>query len=258
MLKLGGAALDDPAAAADLWRAIAECHRALNGRLVLVHGGGILVDRHLDRLGMKSERRDGIRITPPDQVQEIAAVLAGRVNKSIVGAIQAQGVPAVGLCLGDGNSFATRRADHYAFDPGRVGTVTGANPAFILSLLSNRTLPVFCSIGLDADGSFLNVNADDAALAIASHLRARGLVFLTNVPGILDADRRHLPTATPAHIESLIARGVITGGMIPKAQAAARAAASTGIPAVIASFKHPADLPRLALGEPIGTRVTPD
>lgn len=255
VIKLGGAALDDAAGATDLWRAVAEAHRILDGLLILVHGGGLLVDRHLDRLGMKTERREGIRITPPEQVEEIAAVLAGRVNKSIVGAVQAQGVPAVGLCLGDARTATTVRADHYSFDPGRVGRVSGGDPALLNTLLSAKILPVLSSIGLAADGSFLNVNADDAAAAIASIVRAGRLILLTDVPGILDEHQRPIATASPVDIESLIARRVITGGMMPKARAAARAAADTGIPTTIASFRQPSDLVRLARGETIGTTV---
>ncbi|MFM9996489.1 MAG: acetylglutamate kinase [Phycisphaerales bacterium] len=255
VIKLGGAALDDIAAATDLWSAVAEAHRVLEGRLILVHGGGLLVDRHLDRLGMTSARRDGIRITPPEQVNEIAAVLAGRVNKSIVGAMQAHGVPSVGLCLGDAHTADTRKADQYPFDPGRVGRVTGGDPTLLNALLEAAFLPVLSSIGLASDGSFLNINADDAAAAIASIVRARRLILLTDVPGILDEHRRTIASATPADIETLIARGVISGGMIPKANAAARAAADTGVPTTIASFKQPADLVRLARGETIGTTV---
>ncbi len=257
VVKIGGAALDDPASAAELWRAVGEGHRILHGRMILIHGGGVLVDRHLERLGMRFERREGIRITPQDQVEEIAAVLAGRVNKSIVGAIQAQGVAAVGLCLGDGRTATTVKADHYAFDPGCVGRITGGDPTLLIALMGAGCLPVLSSIGLAADGSFLNINADDAAAAIAGIVRARGLVLLTDVPGILDADRRPIASTTAPEIESLIARGVISGGMIPKANAAARAAAETGVPTIIASFRQPGDLVRLARGEVIGTTVVP-
>ncbi len=257
VVKIGGAALDAPATATDLWRAITECHRLLNGRLILVHGGGVLVDRHLERLGMKSERREGIRITPPDQVEQIAAVLAGRVNKAIVGAIQAQGVPAVGLCLGDGRITTTVEADQYSFDPGRVGRVASGDPRLLHVLFEAGCLPVLSSIGLAADGSFLNVNADDAAAAVAGLVGARGLVLLTDVPGILDGEKRLIARITQLEIESLITGGVISGGMIPKATAAARAASETGVPTIIASFKQPADLVRLARGETIGTTVAP-
>lgn len=257
VIKLGGAALDNPAASDELWSAVAECCRTLDGLVILVHGGGVLVDRHLERLGMTSERLDGIRITPSEHVDEIAAVLAGRVNKAIVGAIQARGVPAVGLCLGDGRTATVVKADHYPFDPGRVGRITGGDPALLNAILAARCLPVLSSIALAADGSFLNVNADDAAAAIAALVRAQRLVLLTDVPGILDSDERPLPTVTASEVEALIARGVIRGGMIPKARAALRAAEESRLPAVIASFRAPADLVRLARGERVGTTIVP-
>jgi acetylglutamate kinase len=190
-------------------------------------------------------------------VDEIAAVLAGRLNKAIVGGIQARGIAAAGLCLGDGRTATTVKADHYPFDPGCVGRVTGGDPALLNALIAAGCLPVLSSIGLAPDGSFLNVNADDAAAAIAGLIRARGLVLLTDVPGILDADKRLITRVTADEIASLISRGVISGGMIPKANAAARAATETGVPTIIASFKRPADLVRLARGEAIGTTVVP-
>jgi acetylglutamate kinase len=222
-----------------------------------VHGGGRAVDAHLDRLGFKTERRDGIRITPENQVGEIAAVLAGRVNKALVGAIQARGLRAVGLCLGDGLAVKTVKADQYGFDPGRVGRVSGGDPTLLRSLMDGGFLPVISSIGLDEAGKFLNVNADDGAAGIAGLLCARGLVLLTDVPGILDERGQQMASITPAEVTRLIDRGVIKGGMIPKARAAARAAAEARTPAIIASWNNPSDLVRIARGEPAGTQVLP-
>jgi acetylglutamate kinase len=255
VVKIGGAAIDDPARADSLWAAIVDAHRVLAGQLILVHGGGGAVDRHLDRLGMKSERRDGIRVTPREQIDEVVAVLAGRVNKAIVGAIQQRGVPAMGLCLGDGNTATTTKASGYSFDPGFVGQVTGGNPSLLAALMAGGFLPVLCSIGLAADGSPLNVNADDAAAAIAQIVRASRLVLMTDVPGVLDAHRRPLSRLTPAEVESLITAGTISGGMIPKTRAAARAAQSSGAPCTIASWNTPGDLLRLARGEGAGTTI---
>ena len=257
VVKIGGAALDDPAAAIDLWRAIREVHAFLDGRLILIHGGGKAVDRQLDRLGLVSERRDGIRITPPEHLDEVTGILAGRVNKAIVGAIQSLGVRAVGLCLSDGLTARCAKAEHYGFDPGRVGTVIGGDPALLEVLLSERFLPVLCSIGLDDEGLPLNINADDAAAAIAGLVRASGLVLLTDVAGVLATDGRLIADITAPEIDRLIAAGTIRGGMIPKVAAAARAADLTGIPTTIASFNDPANLLRLAKGQSAGTRITP-
>jgi acetylglutamate kinase len=257
IIKIGGAGADEPFSAGPLWEALAEAHRVLAGRVLLVHGGGRAVDAHLERLGFKTDRRDGIRITPEDQIGEIVAVLAGRVNKALVGAIQTYGLRAVGLCLGDGRAIRTAKATQYAFDPGRVGAVTGGDAALLSLLMTAGFLPVLSSIGLDDAGRFLNVNADDGAAGLAAALHARGLVLLTDVPGILDEHKQLIPRITPAEITRLVERGVISGGMIPKATAAARAAAAAGAPATIASWNNPTDLIRIARGEPAGTTVLP-
>lgn len=257
VVKIGGAAIHDPAHANSLWLAIAEAHRALAGRLLLVHGGGIAVSTHLGRLGLTTERRDGIRLTPPDQIWEVVAVLAGRVNKALVGALQRRGVPAVGLCLGDGGLLRTAKADAYPFDPGRVGKVTGGNPALARTLLNAGFLPVLSSIGLDADGEPLNINADDAAAGLARVIGASKLVLLTDAPGVLDADNRRIDHLTTADAQRLIADGTIHSGMIPKVRAAIAAAEAASIPAVIASWSNPDDLVRLARGQSAGTSIAP-
>ncbi len=256
IVKIGGAGVDDPAAAGPLWAALKRAHALLHGQLVLVHGGGRAVDAHLDRLGFTTERRDGIRITPKDQIGHIVAVLAGHVNKALVGAIQLHGLKAVGLCLGDGRSIRTVKADQYSFDAGCVGRVAGGDPTLLRTLMDRGVLPVLCSIGLDEAGDFLNVNADDAAAGVASVLGARGLVLLTDVPGILDEAGKRIDRVSPAEVTRLIERGVIKGGMIPKATAAGRAAVAAGAPATIASWNQPEDLVRLARGETAGTQVS--
>lgn len=254
IIKIGGAGVDDPAAAPDLWRALAEAHSILHGHLILIHGGGRAVDQQLQRLGMPTQRRDGIRITPPDQVDQIAAILAGLVNKSLVGALLAHGVRAVGLCLGDGGTAAAATAN-LGFDAGRVGEITSGDPALLRLLMSADYLPVISSIAMDRAGGLLNINADDAAAGIARLTGARALVLLTDVPGILDADGSLIPALSADEVESLITRGTIHGGMIPKARAAVSAAATAGAPAIIASFKSPEHLVNLARGRHIGTKI---
>lgn len=268
IVKIGGAGVDDPLKQTALWRAIAEARRVLDGALVLIHGGGAAVDRHLKQLGHPEPQRiAGLRVTPETQIDDITAVLAGRVNKAIVGAINALKTPesdlrAVGLSLGDGRlAAATFKRGPEGQDLGRVGQLTrqrADDPAHLLNvLLAHGFLPVLCSIALADDGRPLNVNADDAAAEIAYLLNARGLVLLTDVPGILDETGALIPRINPDGIARLIDRGVIKGGMIPKAAAAARAAASANAPATIASWNTPDDLVRIARGEPAGTTVTP-
>jgi len=258
VIKIGGAGVDEPAKAQALWLALSEAHAALGGKLILVHGGGRAVDQHLDRLGMTSERRDGIRITPDDMIGEVVAVLAGRVNKALVGAIQAAtALRAVGICLSDGHIIRCMKAEHYGFDAGRVGVVTGGRPDLLHTLMGGGFLPVLCTIGLDDDGRPLNINGDDGAAGVAAVVGARGLVLLTDVAGILDESGKVIGEITGGGIADLIRRGTIKGGMIPKATAAARAADAAGAPATIASWNNPGDLVRIARGEPAGTLVVP-
>jgi len=255
VVKIGCSGLDVPAAAAPLWSAIARAHELLRGQLVLVHGGGRAVDSHLERLRFKTERIDGLRVTPHDQAAEIAAVLAGRVNKSLVGALREAHLDPVGLCLSDGNALECRLHPNPLL--GQVGLVTGGEARLLRTLMDAGYLPVLCSIGLDHAGGFLNVNADDAAAGLALALHARALILLTDVEGIRGPGGSRLEATDHAGIETLIAEGVISGGMIPKARAAAAAAARARSSAYIASHARPDDLLRIVRGESAGTRVDP-
>jgi len=255
VVKVGGAAVDDPSDA--LWSAIAQLHRDHPGGVVLVHGGGALVDRRLERLGMASQRREGIRITPPEQMDEVVAGLAGCANTAVVGSLQRHGARAVGLTLGDGGTIRCAKSMRYAFEPGRVGDASPGDASLLDTLLRARFLPVLSSIGLDEHGAPLNVNADEAAAAVGALVRASALVLLTDVPGVLDADNRLIDELAPDTVELLIARGIISGGMIVKARSAARTACDTGIPVVVASWRSPHDLPRLARSGAAGTRFLP-
>jgi len=261
VVKIGGRALDEAGSRPALWDALGAIAREGAGGLVLVHGGGSAVDAHLARLGLASERRAGLRVTPPAQIDEVVAVLRGVVNTKLVGLLAGRGVRAVGLGLGDGGACVCVKHEPDGLDLGRVGRVEpGAGPgegALWRELLARGCTPVISSIGLDAEGWALNVNADDAALGVARILHASALVLLTDVPGILDADRRLIEEISPPEIERLIGAGVISGGMIPKARAAAAGAESSGVPAIIASWDAPERLAALARGGHAGTRVAP-
>ena len=178
-------------------------------------------------------------------------------NKALVGSLLAAGASAVGLCLGDGDAVPTRKATRYSFDPGRVGEmVPGAGGGRLLRvLLKEGFVPVLCSIGIDASGQFLNVNADDAAAAVAATLQASALVLLTDVPGVLDAGKRVIPELDQVGIESLVSQGVISGGMIPKVRAALEAGKASGAPVVILDGNSPAALASWIAAEPVGTRI---
>jgi len=242
VVKVGGALLDAPEQHLETIQAIAELHAVelrRGGGVVLVHGGGLAVDRHLARLGITTERIEGIRVTPPDVVEEIVGVLAGRMNTRLLGLLAAVGAQPVGLSLGDGGLCRCRKATRYAFDPGAVGEIVGGDPMVVRTLIAGGFLPVVSSIGLDDRGGFLNINADDAAAAIAGIVRAANLVLLTDVAGVLDRSKAVIGELDRSSIERLIADGTISGGMIAKVRGALEAAERAGVPVTIASWKDP-------------------
>jgi acetylglutamate kinase len=260
VVKIGGRALDEAEARPALWDALAQVARSAPAGLLLVHGGGSAVDAHLSRLGLASERRAGLRVTPEDHIGEVVAVLRGAVNLRLVGLLAARGVRAVGLGLSDGAACECVKHEPEGIDLGRVGVVSfDGRPTgeFWRQCLRSGHTPVICSIGLDTDGRPLNVNADDAARAVARIVEARALVLLTDVPGILDGQQRLIGEIDGEEIERLIEAGVIRGGMIPKARAAAAGAERSGVPTIITSWDAPERLESLAQGGHTGTRVRP-
>ncbi|MCB9844571.1 MAG: acetylglutamate kinase [Phycisphaeraceae bacterium] len=260
VVKLSGAALDDPAAHGPLWAALASLHQSLTARsggVIVVHGGGAAVDTHLARLGIRSERIDGLRVTPEDHMPIIAGVLAGTVNKALVRSLRLASAPAAGLSLIDAG-VRCHRVTPRGLDLGRVGTVDDGGCGPLLALLRAGILPVLSSIGDDDDG-LLNVNADDASAGIARLMRARTLALLSDVAGVLDADGEPIATLDPAQAEALIEAGVIRAGMIAKVRAALGAAREAGCPVRIASFLDPTSIPqlgdRLGPGDRLGTEI---
>jgi acetylglutamate kinase len=153
--------------------------------------------------------------------------------------------------------FARVKAAHYLFDPGHVGRAVGGDPLLMQTLLPAGFLPVLCSIGLDAQGLPLNVNADDAAADLASLLNASSLMLLTDVAGVMDANGQVLPQLTADEVERRIAAGEITGGMVPKVRSAVETADEAGIPVTIASWRDAAKFQNLSHRSWCGTRILP-
>jgi acetylglutamate kinase len=253
VVKLGGALIDDAHALRATVRAIGALEAVSPGSTVVVHGGGAAVDRQLARLGMETRRHEGIRITPPEQMEQIAGVLAGAINARLTGALLAEGVRAVGITLAAGGLVTARAASRAGVDLGRVGETTGGSPGAATALLDSGFVPVISSIATDAQGEPLNVNADDAAVAVASVVHARALVFLTDVPGVRGADGRVIDRLDGEMASRLIADGVISGGMIPKVRGAVDAAERCGAPVVIAGWADPDALATIAAGGIAGT-----
>ncbi|MBL0921862.1 MAG: acetylglutamate kinase [Phycisphaerales bacterium] len=253
VVKLGGAALEDQMDCSALWTALSALHRAEPGGLVVVHGGGSIVDQRLARLGLTSERQEGIRITTPEQVAEVVATLAGLVNTRVVGLLQGAGAPAVGLTLTDGFLAAVARSTRFAFDPGCVGEVIGGRADLAETLLGAGFMPAIASVGVGPGGQLLNINADEAAAGIAAVLNARALILLTDVDGVRDASGSLLERLSTHDVDGLIASGAIYNGMIPKVRGAVEAATVSGAPTAIASWHDAANVAALARGEGTGT-----
>lgn len=227
--------------------------------LVLVHGGGQEITRMLERLGKGSRFIDGLRVTDEETMDVVEMVLAGHINKTLVAMIAAAGGAAVGICGKDGNVFVARKLDG-PVDLGQVGEVASVDPTLVKLLSSNGFVPVIASIGIGADGSSYNLNADHAAGALAAALGASKFVLLTDVPGVLAGSDGGglISTLRAPEARRLIREGVISSGMIPKVEACL-AAVSAGVPtAHIISGRHPhALLVELFTEEGVGTMLTP-
>jgi acetylglutamate kinase len=193
---------------------------------VVVHGGGPQIKAMLDRLKIQSSFVDGLRVTDTATVEVVEMVLAGKINKEIVTAIQAAGGKAVGISGKDGRLIEATKLTRSQRDPdsniervvdlGFVGEPKRINTGLLDVFRNTDIIPVIAPVGAGEDGQTYNINADTAAGAIGGALRARKLLMLTDVRGVLDAERRHLPTLTADEARRLIAAGVVTGGMIPK------------------------------------------
>src|SRR5271165_1970660 len=195
---------------------------------VVVHGGGPQINAMLNRLGIESNFVHGLRITDAAMVEVVEMVLAGTVNKQVAGLINRAGALAVGICGKDGGLIRARKLSRTVRDPGSriervldlgfVGEPEHVDVRVIHALTGAGLIPVIAPVGLGDDGKTYNINADTVAGAVAGALGATRLLMLTDVPGVLDADKKLIPDLTIADVHKAIADGVITGGMIPKVE----------------------------------------
>jgi acetylglutamate kinase len=256
VVKVGGTALEDANTLRKCAKAIAEL--AQDGhRVAVVHGGGSALTRVLKQLGKKSEFVGGLRVTDAETRDVALMVLGGMVNKKMVAAIQAAGMPAVGFCGGDGMSFRARKKLTKGNDLGFVGEICFAEPCWIEALWQQGGIPVLASLALGADGEYYNVNADEMAAACAAACHANALIFLTDVPGVKNAEGSVIPWLSTREAEDLVAHSVISGGMLPKLQACKKAL-KQGVGRVRILPAAEADaLPQFYLTKlPCGTEVT--
>lgn len=222
VVKIGGAALEDKATLQKCAQAVVQL--AQDGHQVtVVHGGGSALTRVLKLLGKKSEFINGLRVTDSETRDVALMVLAGIVNKSLVAAIASAGQAAVGLCGGDGGIFRARKKTDTEFDLGYVGEICFSEPRWIKAIWAEGGIPVLSSVALGGDGEYYNVNADQMAAACAIACQADALIFLTDVPGVKQADGSVMPRLNTKQVDGLIEESVVSGGMLPKLEACVQA-----------------------------------
>jgi acetylglutamate kinase len=237
VVKFGGNAMTDEALKAGFARDVVLL-RLVGMNPVVVHGGGPQIEDMLTRLGKKGEFVQGMRVTDRETMDVVEMVLGGQVNKEVVELINQAGGKAVGLTGQDGALIRARKMllpskekENGKVDIGQVGEIESIDAAIIGTLEQGGFIPVVAPIATGADGTTYNINADLVAGKLAEVLRAEKLVVLTNTPGVLDKDGKLLTGLTPRRIDDLVAKGVISGGMLPKIGSALDAARN-GVKAV--------------------------
>jgi acetylglutamate kinase len=227
VVKYGGHAMGQEEMARNFARDIVLMEQtAINP--VVVHGGGPQIGDMLKRLGIKSEFAAGLRITDAPTMEIVEMVLAGSINKQIVGFINEAGGKAIGLCGKDGNMVLARKLSRAVVDPdsqiekivdlGFVGEPEKVDVTVLTQILGRELIPVLAPLATSTEGITYNINADTFAGAIAGALKAKRLLLLTDVPGVLDRSNELIKELSVDEARRLIADGTISGGMIPKVE----------------------------------------
>jgi acetylglutamate kinase len=227
VIKYGGHAMGEEQLARDFAKDVVLLEQtAINP--VVVHGGGPQIATMLSRLGIKSQFAGGLRVTDAATMEVVEMVLAGSINKQIVGYINEAGGKAVGLCGKDGNMVIARKVNRHIVDPqsrreeeidlGFVGEPAKVDVTVLTQILGRELIPVLAPIAISAHGETYNVNADTFAGYIAGALKAKRLLLLTDVPGVLDKSKALINELSVDEARRLIADGTISGGMIPKVE----------------------------------------
>ncbi|MBI0432783.1 acetylglutamate kinase [Roseomonas sp. KE0001] len=227
VVKYGGHAMGEEESALRFGRDIAVLEQ-MGVNPVVVHGGGPQINSMLKRLNVQSTFVQGLRVTDAQMVDVVEMVLSGTVNKQVAGCITRAGAIAVGISGKDGGLIRARKLQRTYRDPdsqiekvldlGFVGEPEHVDPHVLELLIAADIVPVIAPVGVGADGQTYNVNADTAAGAIAGALNASRLLMLTDVAGVLDAEKRLIPEMTVAEVRAGIEAGWISGGMIPKVE----------------------------------------
>ena len=241
VVKFGGHAMVDQKLASQFARDMVLL-KVCGLNPIVVHGGGPQINKMLDKLQVKAEFREGLRVTDDETMSIVEMVLAGSINKAIVASIQQAGGRAVGISGKDGNLLIAERYTKKKKDPvtgeetiidfGQVGEPARINAEILTTIMKSDAIPVVAPIGVGWEGDTYNVNADTAAGAIATATGAKRLLLLTDVAGVLDKNKQLISELKIDDIPQLVAEGTITGGMIPKIESAV-AVVESGVEGVI-------------------------
>ncbi|WP_404342932.1 acetylglutamate kinase [Pseudoalteromonas mariniglutinosa] len=249
VIKIGGAVLNTADAAKALFAVLASQQQA---RFVIVHGGGALIDCWLKDAGFATAKHQGLRISPKEQMPYIVGALAGCANKQLISQAIVAGHKPVGTSLYEAGVIVSQKLKAL----GQVGQCTDNSDSILPTLIAQQWLPLVSSIGFDEKGQWYNVNADEAAAAIAKKLDAE-LIFMTDVEAVLDANKQPLHQLNTQQIITLIEDGVILGGMEVKVKTSLLAAQHLRRGVYISSWQKPENLIALLAGEHVGTKITP-
>ncbi|MCL2706236.1 MAG: acetylglutamate kinase [Spirochaetaceae bacterium] len=225
VIKTGGKAASEKSAMITLFKEIKELKNKYD--FVFIHGGGAEVTRVSKVFGLEPVFKDGIRLTTPEEMEIVDMVLSGRMNKEIVRLANSSGILSAGLSGSDAMLFTGKQAGEKTL----TGKITNVNPAIVSLLIKNDYLPVISSTSMTTDGIALNINADEAALEIASAIKADKLFFISDIQGVMK-DNTVINILSEKMAEEEISSGIISGGMIPKVKSSI-SALKKGVGAII-------------------------
>jgi acetylglutamate kinase len=221
---------------------------------IVVHGGGPQINRMLDRLGIKSEFVNGLRVTSQEIMEVVEMVLAGNINKQLAAAITAAGARAIGLTGKDGGLLRATKLTRNG-ELGFVGEPRLVDAEMLAGLQQSEIIPVIAPIGIGDSGETYNINADTVAGAVAAAVNATRFLLLTDVPGVLDAEKKLIPELHADEVRRLIADGTISGGMIPKVETCLEAVEGGVEAAVILDGRVPHAILLELFTEGVGTLI---
>jgi acetylglutamate kinase len=268
VVKFGGHAMVDPKLSQQFARDMVML-KVCGLNPVVVHGGGPQINKMLDKLAVKAEFRDGLRVTDKDTMEIVEMILSGSINKSIVASIQQAGGRAVGISGKDGSMMIAERyvkrktnattGEVTEMEFGQVGEPARINTEILHTIMKSDAIPVIAPIGVGWDGDTYNVNADTAAGAIAVALNAKRLLLLTDVAGVLDKSKQLISELKTGDVPGLVEDGTITAGMIPKIESAVSVVAGGVEGVIILDGRVPHSvLLELLTPHGVGTRISRD